>query len=291
MENIEWQKSVRWYTSHFPESQFLVAEQHKHEYNKRTILGHHIAQKSDVLICGIMRNVGTVFPYTRARIEALGRLFNSYHVYMYENDSKDHTKENLVEWSNSNRRVEYYSEDVSPPPFYDLKGRDRRIWMAYARNKYLAYARRFAQQQRIHYLIIVDTDLQGGWSYHGVLNSLGHSGWDCMGSNSLYYLTEKDRTVRLFYDAWAFRGLGQPEEIPDTTANLFQFHRGEPIIQVNSSFGGLGIYKPHILYKGVDYTEDDCDHPTLHNALVEKECDIYLNPSQITLYNQTEYTI
>jgi hypothetical protein len=163
--------------------------------------------------------------------------------------------------------------------------------MAYARNKYLDYARRFAQQQRINYLIIVDTDLQGGWSYHGVLNSLGHKDWDIIGSNSLYYYTSEDKVVRLFYDSWAFRALGNPEEIEDKTVNVFKFHRGEDLIQVNSCFGGLGIYKPHILYLNVDYTEDDCDHPTLHNALCEKGCKIFLNPSQITLYNKTDYTL
>lgn len=291
MENTEWQQSVNWYISRFPESQFLVPEKHKHEYSKKTILGHSIARKSDVLICGIMRNVGPIFRYTRARIEALGSLFKDYHVFMYENDSKDATKIDLEAWAIENQRVRFKSEDVNPPPFHDLKGRDRRRWMAYARNQYLDYARRFAQQQRINFLIIVDTDLQGGWSYDGVLNSLGHTGWDAMGSNSLYYFTEEDKVIRLYYDAWAFRSLGDKKEIPDTTVNLFQFHRGEPLIQVNSCFGGLGIYKPHVLYQGLDYTEEDCDHPTLHNALCDKGFKVYLNPSQITLYNQTEYQI
>jgi len=291
MENIEWQRSVNWYLSQFPEAQFLIPERHKHEYNKKTIAGHHIAKQANVLICGIMRNVGNTMPYTIARIEAIGQLFKDYHVFIYENDSKDSTKVDLENWATENERVRYKSEDVNPPPFRDPKGLDRRRWMAYARNQYLKYAREYASAVRIDYLIIVDTDLQGGWSYHGVLNSLGHKGWDAIGSNSIYYFTEEDKIVRLFYDAWAFRSDGDPTEVPDTTANLFQFHRGESLIKVNSCFGGLAIYKPYVLFEGVDYTEKDCDHPTLHNALCDKGHKIYLNPSQITLYNKTEYTI
>ena len=289
MANTDWQNSLNWYMGHFPESQFLVPKDHKEEYNKRVILGHSIASKSNVLICGIVRNAASVLPYTLARIEALGKLFGNYHVFLYENDSKDETKKILS--AAQSDRLTVQMEDLNPPTFHDLKGLDRRIWMAKARNQYLAFARKYAQQQRINYLIIVDTDLQGGWSYHGVLNSLGQIDWDIIGSNSLYYFEKDDRLIRLFYDSWAFRSDGIEEEVEDNIVNLFKFNRGEPLIKVNSCFGGLGIYKPHFLYEGIDYDETDCDHPTLHNRLCKKDYNIFLNPSQITLYNKTEYVI
>lgn len=287
MANID---SVNWYISQFPEAQFLVPQKYKEEYNKRVIYGHNLASKANVLICGIARNVSRTLPYTMARIEALGKLFKNYHVFIYENDSTDNTSEILSDWS-KNSHIDFTSEKLGAPTFHDLKGLTRRRCMAHARNQYLDYARQYANSTLIHYLIIVDMDLQGGWSYHGVLNSLGHPGWDIVGSNSLYYLSEENQIVRLFYDTWAFRSLGTKEEIEDSIANLFRFNRGEPLIQVNSCFGGLAIYKPYFLFEGVNYTEEDCDHPTLHNQLCNKGYKIYLNPSQITLFNKTEYTL
>jgi hypothetical protein len=160
--------------------------------------------------------------------------------------------------------------------------------MAIARNKYLEYARSYVRSHNIDYIIILDCDLLGGWSYHGVLNSIGQSTpWDIIGSNSLFYLNHKESWIKVFYDSWAFRELGHTEEVDGTDANMFVFNKGEPLIAVNSCFGGLAIYKPHFLSEGLNYTDEDCDHPSLHNRLAERGYNIFLNPSQITLYNRS----
>jgi hypothetical protein len=211
---------------------------------------------------------------------------------MYENDSTDGTKAALRNWANQNELVAFESENVNSRTWEnDLRGNDRKYWMALARNRYLEYARTYCERYRVNYIIIVDTDLQGGWSYHGILNSLGHNNWDVIGSNSLYYHTEKNKTMRLYYDSWAFRPLGHPEALSDVEANLFVWQRGEPMLQVNSAFGGLGVYHPHFLYEDVNYTAEDCDHPSLHNQLCEKGYHIFMNPSQITLYNNSEFVV
>lgn len=282
--------SVEWYMSQFPESMFLCPVQHQQDYATRTIMGKQIAKNSSVLICTIMRNIDKILPYTLARIEATRELFAKSHVYIYENDSVDGTKDII----NSIDPKDGYTRDmdvIKPPKFTDMKSIERRTIMANARNKYLEFAREYCAKNLVDYIIILDADLLGGWSYHGLLNSLGQRNWDIIGSNSIYYVEHEGKWHRLFYDSWAFRPLDHPEALSDSEANLFSFNRGEPMIEVNSCFGGLAIYKPYFLSEEINYTNEDCDHPTLHNELVKRGYKIYLNPSQITVYNKSQYVI
>jgi hypothetical protein len=282
--------SVEWYISQFPESMFLCAANNQREYAQHVITGRDKAARSHVLICTIMRNIDKVLPYTLARIEATRSLFEKSHVFIYENDSKDQTKNILKRIQDPDCTI--CSEDVHPEPYVDMKGVVRRRVMANARNKYLEFARKYTTNNLVDYIIILDADLLGGWSYHGLLNSIGQSiAWDVIGSNSIYYVEHETKWRRLFYDSWAFRPLNHPEELSDSEANLFMFNKGEKPIPVNSCFGGLAIYKPHFIWEGVNYTEEDCDHPTLHNVLRTMGYDICLNPSQITVYNKSQYVI
>lgn len=288
----KWKNSKHWYYSHFPESQFLCKNELKKDYQNKIILGHSIAQNKNVLICGIVRNSESILKYGLPRIERLGSLFKNYHVYLYENDSTDSTKRILRDWGDdTDEKSTIVTEDVGTPIFNDLRGEERRKHMANARNKYLDFAREYCDNNHVNFLIILDIDIEGGWSYHGILNSFGHNHWDIIGSNSLYYEKNKDtgRPQRLYYDSWAYRELGKPEALEDTDANLFRFNRGEDLVPVNSCFGGLTICKPFFLYEDINYTSEDCDHTTIHNKLTEEGYKIFLNPSQITLYNKSEY--
>jgi len=285
-------RSKDWYVSQFPEAMFLCSSAHAREYSEAVVRGHAIAATSSVLVCGIARNAERVLPYTIARIEALCKLFKSHYIHVFENDSTDNTLNILSNWSKANSQISVGSAKFNPPPFTDPHGYDRRKYMAMARNEYLKFARKYSQTHLIDYMIIVDMDLHGGWSYHGVLNTIGQQTyWDIVGSNSLFYTKIEDRWCKLFYDSWAFRPLDHPEPLEDEEVNLFKFNRGEAMIPINSAFGGLGIYKPHFLSEDLKYAADDCDHPTLHNELVKRGYKIFLNPSQITLYNKTVYTI
>lgn len=285
--------SWSWYVSQFPESMFLCSQQNKNDYVAAIVLGKDIAKNSNVLICGIVRNSEKVLPYTIARIEKLGLYFKSYHVFLYENDSIDNTVNILTKWKKENNNIEFKSDKLNPPPFVDMKGHDRLKYMAIARNEYLEYGRKYIVNHSVDYVIIVDCDLVGGWSYHGILNSLGQQTyWDVIGSNGIIYIQQNNQWLRLFYDTWAFRTINQPQEIKGRDGNLFLFHRGESLIKVNSCFSGMAIYKPPFLTTNINYTDKDCDHTTLHNELVEKHnYNIYLNPSQIILYNRTMYVV
>lgn len=274
MENTD---SLNWYISQFPESLFPCDN---NTYIQNVIKGKEVANQSSVLICGLARNVSKFLPYTIARIERLGVYFKNYSVFIYENDSRDNTKFLLEEWVEKNDRVCIQTDTLNPPPFSDPKGVDRRKYMAIARNKCLQYAKR----QSVDYVIIVDTDLSGGWSYEGVFNSLGQSdNWDIVGSNSICYIHNGAGWSRSFYDTWALRFKNKKPS--DIEKNDCVFNRGDGLISVDSCFGGLAIYKSEVLNSKVKYGHTDCDHVTLHKKLVKHGYRMVLNPNQITLYN------
>jgi hypothetical protein len=178
--------NISWYTAQFPEDMFQCLNRYKADYGNAIVRGAEIAAKSNVLICGIARNCARILPYTFARLEKLSQMFSSYHIFIYENDSKDATKSVLSQWNYPDVTIK--AENLGAPVFTEPKSKARKIWMAKSRNKYLAFAKKYVTKHPVDYIVIVDMDLWGGWSYLGILNSLGQNfKWDVMGSNSIYY--------------------------------------------------------------------------------------------------------
>ena len=62
------------------------------------------------------------------------------------------------------------------------------------------------------------------------------------------------------------------------------WQRGDPMVEVASCFGGLGIYRTKAMLT-CRYDGSDCEHVTFHRAMRGAGMDrLYLNPSQITFY-------
>jgi hypothetical protein len=136
------------------------------------------------------------------------------------------------------------------------------------------------------YLIVVDTDLKGGWSYEGISHTFGCDDWDFVGSNGVLKQcrTRPNRRELVQFDSWAFRAAEEagPSQI-DSVRNVV-FVRGGPLLPVRSCFGGLGVYRlecvEHARYGGTD-----CEHVVLHEAMRKLGFDrLFLNPSQLIVY-------
>src|SRR5690348_15370395 len=64
----------------------------------------------------------------------------------------------------------------------------------------------FVNGEKYDFIFIIDATVIGGWSYDGILNSLGWSDiWDAIGSNSIKYDIENEK--KIFYDYINFRRL------------------------------------------------------------------------------------
>lgn len=270
----------------FPESYFPIAPEHNKDYVTRLEVGEYNAKKSSVIICGLVRNAEPIFPYLRARLEKIGSFFCKYEICLYENDSEDSTSDLLKTWSKDNPYLTYKSEKLNKIRHQQDHSLQRRADMAKYRNNYL----KMIKNRVADYVIVLDTDIEGGYSYEGILHSLSYD-LDVITANSVIFRNNNGQPERLYYDSWAFRALNHPKKHKDEEINRMVLNRGESPFEVFSAFGGLAIYKGNILkYGKYKYTNRDCDHVTLHSKLRLNGYKVFINPSLINLFSPTLYT-
>ena len=241
--------------------------------------------KSTVVICGLARSIAGILPRTIARIERTGSMFRNYTVFLVENDSNDTTAQQLVSWANRNRHVIIRSFNNNLKHYPSTKHRLRTSQLARLRNYYL----RYLQSVRTDFAIILDTDLEVGWSYDGIASTFGNDDWDVVGSNSIIYRSYVDidgvtKRMPIYYDAWAFRD--DKGNSFDNGATRSPFPKSKAWVPCRSCFGGLAIYSARAL-ADVQYGGEDCEHVVLHEQMRARGRDkIFVNPCQITVYNE-----
>lgn len=268
----------------FPEDAFSP-ERRSSRYWELVARGRRRMRSTSVAICGLARSIAGVLPRTMARIERVGEMFGDYRVIIVENDSCDTTPAQLIEWSKENWRVDIISFNRQLHHFSRTKDLTRAQQMASLRNMYL---HRLTTMD-VEFAIVVDTDLEIGWSYDGIATTFGHDNWDVVGSNSIVYrsyLTLDGAVKRYssYYDTWAFR------ELEGTECNRMrlkeEYPRSDSLIPCKSCFGGLAIYSAEALTSG-RYGGEDCEHVVLHNAMrAHGFVNISVNPHQLTIYNE-----
>lgn len=253
------------------------------DYVQKCLIGAQRASKMNVLIMGCARDAEPALEANLTRLDEIRRFFNFSSVFLFENDSKDNSKEILDNYAKTHYNTIFSSEKLNTNKLSD-QSIERRVNMAYVRNKYLEHAKKkYKNGYKLDLIIVLDLDIIGGYSYTGLLNSLSYlNKHTCIGSNSIYY---QDKT-RLFYDSWAYLDSNNKSE---EEKNLMCFHRGEPLVEVDSVFGGLMVYSASILEHNIKYEHWSCDHVTLHKQLKDLGYKIYLNPSQIVLYSDHYY--
>jgi hypothetical protein len=269
----------------FPEGMFPCCPAEEDAYRGRVALGRERMQGLTVVFCGLCRDVRPFLPRLVARLERLGSMFQDYRVVLYENDSKDATREFLSDWQEVNPRVDVLGGAMGVPRYPQRRSALRGEWLACCRNQYREHVAR--AYSGFDHAIVIDADLAGGWSYDGVAHTFGADDWDAVGSNGLVRQSSS-RPGRLkfrHYDVWAFRpavGTGARGLVDHTTLDL---PRGAPLLPVESCFGGLAVYRMSSLL-AVAYGGGDCEHVVFHDRLRSAGLGrVFLNPSQIVLYS------
>lgn len=261
--------------TNFPEEFFPPVSK---DYVQKCLLGAQRASQMSVVVTGVVRDAEPALSRNLACVDHIRGYFKSSSFFAYTNDNSDNSEKILETYCKERYSSVFTSETKGTRKLAD-KSLERKINMAYARNKYLDYLR----DKTVDVIIVLDLDIIGGYSYTGLLNSLSYLDENtCIGSNSLYY---KDNQ-RLFFDTWAYKDKTNKTE---EEKNLMCFHRGELPFEVDSCFGGLMIYPSSILKHNIKYTSEDCDHITLHKQLQNLNYNILLNPSQIVLYSEHYY--
>jgi hypothetical protein len=203
----------------------------------------HVSLKAEkVLICGVCQNVANTFENTSQNIESLASFFEEVAIVIYENNSKDKTRELMSEWAHRNPQITFVSEFLSQKEL--PQSRTERI--ALARNKLLGLIKD-PKYDEFEYVVMADLDFSTPWPIEEIVKTIrGGGDFDFVGANGVI---EDGR----YYDRYAFRNKRYPfgpeilgdffwKELLDPKRRVF-FKPSDRFIPVYSAFGGLGIYK------------------------------------------------
>lgn len=272
-------------TQPFNESAFLPPSVLGPGYQSHVSLGYREMRQRRVVIAGLARDLQQILPLTIDRIERLGSFFAEYRVIVYENDSVDNSLMLLNEWAERNTNVRICSESRQDPVNRPARCLSRAARMAYYRSQcHRQVQAGFADFDNV---ILVDMDLEGGWSYDGVANTFGQTAWDFVGAYGIIFRRQRmSPNCVAHYDAWAYRVDEDFAPLSTKEVNAIHFERGEPLHPVTSCFGGLGVYQMPAYLAG-RYDGSDVEHVTFHRHMRQRGFRrTFLNPSQIAVYGR-----
>lgn len=264
-----------------------------------------------IIICSIVRDAETGLKNNIPVIDKLCSLFKDYRIYVYENDSKDKTKEILKEWhSQSPEKIHISINDVDATktiptdqkmtvnPFFSRKRIGK---MVNIRNNYIRYIKE--QNWEADYIMVVDMDVAQLF-LDGILSSFKSDiQWDAV---TAFGYSTSPKLRRRYHDTYALTMWGDEnnpqteEKIKINADKLGKLKPTDNWIRVFSAFGGLAIYKFEAV-KGIEYklipNEDDrievkCEHFSITKQMAEKGYNkFYINPSMELKYQRLTLSI
>lgn len=258
-----------------------------------------------VIICGVVKNVEKKIEKNIEYCNKTGKLFQDYKIIIYENNSKDNTKNILSKYTHTAKII---MEDI---PYETIKSNSK-IWTATYRTgsdhpcriEQICNARNIVidefnkpEYDEYQYVIWIDLD-SGGWCLEGIQNSFERKDdWDAVFAGYNHYddyalrldptITANDDYYKNISDYNEIFCMG-PETLGETYWNLrnkynIHFNNTERLIPVYSAFNGLGIYKKE-LFKENKY---DCivtnDVKTLARKIIDHP---KFNQYQMRIYSK-----
>lgn len=267
-------------------------------------------RNKSIIVCSIVRDAERGLRKNIPVIRELCRWFGEYKVVVFENDSKDRTKQLLTEWmDNDSERVFAFMTDTDGKPtiptFKESKGNPffghKRIdRMATLRNQYMDLL--WEREWKADYMMVVDLDV-AKIDLKGVMTSFDETiPWDAVTAFG-YSLgpTLKPR----YHDTYALTLYGDEtpqteQRIADLRYQLASISRGKQWLRVASAFGGLAIYKMEAV-KGLRYevyenadkqVEVTCEHYSIYKQMQERGYDkFYINPLMRIKYQEVSINL
>lgn len=273
-------------------------------YYSKINSGKSFLLNKQIVVVGLVRNLEHILYANINSILNIKQYCPRTHFFLYENDSSDKTVSILKKCKKNISNFEFRSESLDLKSFdhqtleskLELKSIERTTNLANHRNVCLSYIRDYLPES--DFTIVMDMDFEK-FSLDGILNSFG---WlsenyaDALVGTSfqLKNLFNQEHKNLWNYDCWAYRGSWWDDlqkysntygYDPMLWFGFWQLPIGSQPIQVNSAFGGIGIYKTQH-YISVEYEGYDCEHVCLHKNLKNKypNYKLCINPSQLMLF-------
>jgi len=251
---------------------------------------------SSVAICSIVRDCGSKIKSNIPIIEQLRANFKSSIVIIFENDSKDNTKQVLKEWSEKSSNVIIECNDFATKTIPDSTPNGANKYYSHPRiSKMVEYRNRYLNKLEEtnfnpDFVIVVDLDVSKIY-LEGILQSFEIAEqWDVICANGV---STSPKFKRRYHDTFALVELGkentpQTEESIINNSNRWNFmENGQPLIPVYSAYGGLSIYKydaiKNLRYRVINNkdsrVEVRCEHFSFCHDIREKGFNrIFINP-------------
>jgi hypothetical protein len=269
--------------------------------------GKKLLKQSNITIISLVRSIDISLI---KNIPLIINFFKNYaynlnHIF-YENDSIDKTKLILNKYKKIYpNNIHLISKNFDREQFGSIKNVNRIKALAEYRNE----AKEYAKTIDSDFIVVLDMDFDD-INLDGLLNSFGwlaaEQSVSAVAGNSFYlrsglYKDNPERYNIFNYDSWAFRhnwwtdfhvSPPAPSNTLDSMA-WFGFWippTGSHPITVNSAFGGCGIYRKDIYFRGL-YDHMDCEHVCFHYSLaMNKDINfrLVLNPSQQMLFESID---
>lgn len=267
------------------------------DYERTVRRGYEVMKTKKVVFAGLLQNAMQTLPDLVQRFDYMKPFFADFQVVIFENDSKDNTRQFITSWSKKN-----YVHIVPCPESTDCKLKEvsavqhgsfsqkRMQKMANFRNRLLYYIRQnFSDFDCVAFM---DLDIRGPISIDGLAHSFGcYDKWDAISANGLNGIS-LSAGVPVYYDFIAYKDaqLDMNQNKLDAIGiglKTSLLPVGHDLVKVTSGFAGLAIYKMNVIIE-TDYTPKDnnfvCEHVIFHQNMIRNGFDrIYINPNMIVL--------
>jgi hypothetical protein len=269
--------------------------------------------QSFIIVCGIVRNAERGLRKNIPVINSLCDMAKDYRIVIYENDSKDHTKQLLKKWKTDRDSDKIHvllneglisgeiipsDKNVSCNPFFSKKRIEK---MVFFRNQYLHYFRKM--NWKADYVIVVDLDVAELF-LDGIISSfLSDTEWDAVTAYG-YSLSPYFR--KRYHDTYALVESGEEnkpqteEKIKKLASKYDKCQCENGLIRVFSAFGGLAIYRYEaikdieyqLIFNNDDRVEVYCEHYSIYIQMKEKGYDrVFINSNMCLKYQTVTFTL
>lgn len=255
-----------------------VSESFAEDYTKIVEAGKKIAEKSKIAVVSLARNCESQLSNS---IDTIMKLKSKkLDLFIYENDSKDQTKDILQDYANKHSNISVSCNQLGLEEIRD-RSLTRTSRLGLYRNECITWIKKC--RKKYDYVVVLDLDADLGFSIDGIynsiywLNKINNAGG--MGSYSI--LLNAHNCVH--YDSFAVRlndWLPSKEKDPNNRwfRNLHPPVGSDPI-PLYSCFGGLAVYKASAFLSGKYGGDLGSEHVEFHKSMKENGWDMYLNPS------------
>lgn len=246
-------------------------------------LGKREIKNKNLILCTCVRDAENNIINIKKLYKYFTRYFNKVKLLIMENDSKDKTREKLLDLK-SHINIDVIGCGLNSKVCNMNLNNDRtsRSYkrfrrMSIVRNELVSHIKKI--QNNYNYCIMFDGDMSLNIDTNGFLESMYHLEYkDHIDAISCYGLGYASLLVlNKIYDGIAYKPVDN-----DNLINLLTTFRLSKLTKVISSFNGLSIYKlPFTDNMKYDIKTKECEHISFN-----KNFNIYLNPKFVVKFNK-----